>query len=121
MLATLRRTAAELADETVAQPAYLDGYRQAVAAREHAIEAAEKGGVNNVNTGAYVRATHEAGRCALALGMADASAEGTRLLSEAADFFGEAAAGHRRLGSEDGAKLAGIQAVEARSRRALRE
>jgi hypothetical protein len=55
------------------------------------------------------------------LGEADnASAEGNRLLDEAAAHFSEAAVGHRRLGREDEARRAEIRALEARSKRARR-
>ena len=120
LLATALRIGAGLADGDSHNAAFLRAHEGAVKARDQAIEAATKNGVNNVNLTAYVRATSEAALCALALGEAVSPAEGTALLTEAADLFAEAGAGYRRLGREGNAKHAEIKALEARSRRALR-
>jgi hypothetical protein len=114
MLATMLRIGAGLNHED------RRAHDHAVKACNHAIEAATKASVNHANLAAYVRALDEAAQTALALGEADASAEGTGLLAEAATRFGEAAAGHRRLGRDGEARQAEIKALEARSKRALR-
>jgi hypothetical protein len=120
LLAVALRIRAGLADEPNRRAALQRAHEYALKARDHAIKAAEKGGVNDVNLAAYVRATNEAAECALTLGEADSSDEGSKLLGEAADYFAEAATGYRRLRRENDAHLAGIKALEARSRRALR-
>jgi hypothetical protein len=119
MLATMLRIGAGLNHED-RREALVRAHDHAVKACNHAIEAATKASVPHANLAAYVRALDEAAQTALALGEADASAEGTGLLAEAATRFGEAAAGHRRLGRDGEARQAEIKALEARSKRALR-
>lgn len=94
--------------------------RAAMEARDLAL-AAGGFGVNDANLAAYVMATNEAALCNLDLGRADPSAAGTAHLAEAADFFGEVAAGYRKLGRIDPAGVAQLKAVEARAERALRD
>jgi hypothetical protein len=120
MLATVMRIGAGLCHEDRRQASLRGAHDQALKACDHSIEAATKGAVNNANLAAYVRALDEAAQTALALGEADASAEGTELLAEAATRFGEAASGHRRLGRDADARQAEIKSLEARAKRALR-
>jgi hypothetical protein len=120
MLATVLRIGADLAHEDRRRASLRAAHDHALKTCEHAVEAATKGSVNKANLAAYIRALEEAAQTALALGEADASAEGTSLLADAANRFGEAAAGHRRLGRDGEARLAEIKALEARSKRALR-
>jgi hypothetical protein len=120
MLATVLRIGAGLASDDRRQASLRGAHDHALKACEHAVEAATKVSVNNANLAAYVRALEEAAQTALALGEADASTEGTSLLADAASRFGEAAAGHRRLGRDGEARQAEIKALEARSKGALR-
>ena len=94
--------------------------RAAMEARGLAITAGEFG-VNDVNLLAYVKATNEAALCNLDLGRDDTSGEGTAHLAEAAQMFGEAAAGYRKLGRTSEAEVATLQALEARASRTLRD
>lgn len=120
MLATVLRIGAGFVHEDGRRASLRGAYDQALQACDHAIEAATKGAVNDVNLAAYVRSLDEAAQTALALGEPDESAEGTGLLAEAATHFAEAAAGYRRLGREGEAKHAEIKALEVRSKRAQR-
>jgi len=94
--------------------------RAAMEARDLAL-AAGAFGVNDVNLGACVTATNEAALCNLDLGRDDPSDAGTLLLTEAAEMFGEAAAGYRRLGRTEPAGVAQLMAVEARAEASLRQ
>jgi hypothetical protein len=120
MLATALRIGAGLTDGDSRQSSLRRAYQHALKACDHAVEAATKDAVNNVNLAAYVRALDEAAQTALALGEADLSAAGTRLLAEAAKNFGEAAAGYRRLGRNGDAKAAEMKSLAARANAALR-
>lgn len=119
-LATALRMEAALAPAPERQAAYERTHGAASAARDHAIEAATTLGVDDANTAAYVRATDEAARAALVIGEGDPSDRGADLLREAAEYFGEAAAGYRRLRRNEDAARAEIQALEARAKRARR-
>ena len=87
--------------------------------RDNAIADAERGGVNERNTSSYATVTCEAGHAYLALGEVQHGSEAEASFRQAASFFGEAAAGYRRLGSDDEARTAELKAVEARGRAAL--
>ena len=94
--------------------------RAAMDARGMAL-AAGKYGVNPVNLSAYVTATNEAAQCSLALGNDDPTPEGNAHLARAADFFGEAATGYRKMGRTAEAEVASLKALEARATSALRD
>lgn len=116
--ATALRQKAELPG--AGQDDLLVAHAAAMAAQALAIRAAEAGGVTDRNLAAYVRTLDDAGASALALGLADLTPLGTARLGEAAESFGEAATGHRRLGNAARAEAAQIKALAARSARALR-
>jgi hypothetical protein len=118
--ARLIRTLAGLSNRADPVAGLRAALRAANEARDLAVKAGEFG-VNDVNLSAYVAATNEAAICNLDLGRGDPSDDGTAHLAEAADFFGEVAAGYRRLGRTEPAGIAQIKALEARAERALRD
>ncbi len=120
LLATALRMRAELAPPKERWRGYADAYEHAKTARDVAVEEATEAGVNDANLGIYVRATHEAAHAALGMGEFDASEEGARLLGEAGELFAEASAGFHRLRRDSDSSAANINALKARSMKALR-